>query len=222
MAAAAPGTRFAGHFADPRWMAVPHPQDAEPPSESASRRAVRGDPPHAMRHRTLAYLLGAHVAQGDAAAVDMLTRTDRTSDFAPDTSVFPIGLDRATGGRRLEVLAFEIVSKKRLSVAQRKAKQLVARGVERVFAWVLRSERALEWDRRTGAAQTVEALCRALAVPLDRARRAQILAACLPELRALAKAIETGRRWPTPARVSGTGRGSGARTRRSTPKTNAR
>lgn len=107
------------------------------------------DPPHAMRHLTLAYLLGAHVASGHAAAVDMLTRTDETSDFAPDASVFPVGSDPATDGRRLEVLAFEIVSKQRLSVATRKAKKLVSRGVDRVFALVLRRERALEWDRRT-------------------------------------------------------------------------
>ncbi len=107
------------------------------------------DPPHAMRHLTLAYLLGAHVAPGYAAAIDMLTRADRTSDFAPDASVFPVGTDPETGGRRLEVLAFEIVSKQRLSVAKRKAKKLVARGVDRVFALALKSNRALEWDRRT-------------------------------------------------------------------------
>ncbi len=107
------------------------------------------EPPHAMRHLTLAYLLGAHVAPGYAAAIDMLTRVDKTSDFAPDASVFPVGTDPETGGRRLEVLAFEIVSKQRLSVAKKKAKKLVARGVERVFALALASNRAVEWDRRT-------------------------------------------------------------------------
>lgn len=107
------------------------------------------DPPHAMRHLTLAYLLGAHVAPGYTAAIDMLTRTDATSDFAPDASVFPSEPDSETGGRRLEVLAFEVVSTQRLSAAKRKAKKLVSRGVERVFALALKSNRALEWDRRT-------------------------------------------------------------------------
>ena len=107
------------------------------------------DPPHAMRHLTLAYLLGAHVAPGYTAAIDMLTRTDLTSDFAPDASVFPVGADPETGGRRLEVLAFEIVSKQRLSVARTKARKLAARGVERVFALSLKSNRAVEWDRKT-------------------------------------------------------------------------
>jgi hypothetical protein len=246
------------------------------------------DPPHAMRHLTLAYLLGAHVAPGHVAAVDMLTRTDRTSDFAPDASVFPIGLDPATGGRRVEVLAFEIVSKQRLSVAKRKAKKLVARGVERVFALVLRRERALEWDRRTGdwrplhldeqivhrslaaplpvralldsaraddavlaalearrpdliarieargralgrteganagaregVTQTVEALCRVLAIRVSATRAAWLASASLQELRAVAHAIETDRRWPRTKRAAG----PHARRRRSIPKPKAR
>ncbi|MFO0708783.1 MAG: Uma2 family endonuclease [Sandaracinus sp.] len=250
------------------------------------------DPPHAMRHLTLAYLLGAHVAPGHVAAVDMLTRTDRTSDFAPDVSVFPAGIDQATGGRRLEVLAFEIVSKQRLSAARRKAKKLVARGVERVFALVLRRERALEWDRGTGdwrplhldeqivhrslaaplpvralldtaradeavlaalgarrpdliarieararalgrregvadgareaergaVRQTVEALCRVLAIRVSPTRAAWLASASLQELRAVAQAIETDRRWPRTKRAAG----PHARRRRSIPKPKAR
>lgn len=128
------------------------------------------DPPHAMRHLTLAYLLGAHVAPGYAAAIDMLTRTDETSDFAPDASVFPAGIDPETGGRRLDVLAFEIVSKQRLSLTKRKARKLVARGVERVFALVLTKNRALEWDRRTDAFRPIhldeEIVHPSLAAPL--------------------------------------------------------
>lgn len=242
------------------------------------------DPPHAMRHLTLAYLLGAHVAPGYAAAVDMLTRTDRTSDFAPDASVFPVGTDPGTGGRRLEVIAFEIVSRQRLVVAKRKAKKLVARGVERVFALALRRERALEWDRRTGdwrplhldeqivhdcfaaplpiralldtaradeavldalearrpdliarieargrergqmegaeraTKETIEALCRVLGITLDDARATRIAEAALPELRELARAIETERRWPSPERP----RRAHARRKRSIPKPKAR
>ncbi len=107
-------------------------------------------PPHATRHLTLAYLLGAHVAPGFVAALDMLTRTSEISDFAPDASVYPAGADPETGGRRLEVLAFEIVSEQPLAVPTRKARQLVGRGVERVIALVLAKNRALEWDGRLG------------------------------------------------------------------------
>lgn len=104
------------------------------------------DPPHARRHAELAYVLGAHIAPGYVSALDMLTRTDARSDFAPDASVYPEAKDPETGGRRLEVLAFEVVSTQRLAVATRKARALAARGVRRVFALVLSKDKALEWD----------------------------------------------------------------------------
>src|SRR5688572_11201864 len=51
--------------------------------------APPADEPHATAHIDLAYLLRAHVAPGYRGAVDMLTRTSHTSDFAPDASVYP-------------------------------------------------------------------------------------------------------------------------------------
>src|SRR5580700_11639282 len=47
------------------------------------------DPEHATKHIEVAAVVKAHVAKGYTAAVDMLTRTSKTSDFAPDVSVFP-------------------------------------------------------------------------------------------------------------------------------------
>ena len=117
--------------------------------EGRLRLVAGAEPPHATRHLALAYVLGAHVGRGFEAAVDLLTRTSATSNFAPDASIYPSGRDPKTGGRKLEVLAFEIVSKQRLSVASRKAKQLVRRGVRRVFALVVARDRLLEWDRET-------------------------------------------------------------------------
>ena len=108
------------------------------------------DPPHARHHAQLAYLLQAHAAPGFVAAVDMLTRTSAVSDFAPDASIYPEGPDSETGGRRLEVVAFEVVSAQRLAVPTKKARELSRRGVGRVFALVLSRKRALEWDRRVG------------------------------------------------------------------------
>jgi hypothetical protein len=109
---------------------------AEPPA----------DEPNATLHVTLAHILAAHLALGFSAAVDMLTRTSRTSDFAPDASVYPSARDPVTGGRQLEELAFEIVSKQRMSVATRKARELVRRGVRRVFCISVRRGELLEWS----------------------------------------------------------------------------
>lgn len=128
------------------------------------------DPPHAEHHARLVYLLAAHVAPGFVATVDMLTRTSPVSDFAPDASIYPEGPDAKTGGRRLEVMAFEVVSKQALAVPAKKAKELSRRGVERVFALVLSRQRALEWDRRVGRFRPmhpdehIEAPC--LAIPI--------------------------------------------------------
>ena len=113
-------------------------------------KVAGADPPHATEHMRLAYVLAAHVAPGFRGAVDMLTRTSADSDFAPDASVYPEGPDTETGGRRLEVLAFEVVASQRLSVPTKKARELAARGVTRIFALVLTRRRALEWDHQAG------------------------------------------------------------------------
>jgi hypothetical protein len=107
------------------------------------------DPPHAGRHSKVSALLEIYAAPEFKAASDMLTRTSATSDFAPDASIYPRAVDPVTGGRQIEELAFEIVSKTRLSRATRKAAKLTKRGVRRVFAIDLKRERALEWSRVT-------------------------------------------------------------------------
>jgi Uma2 family endonuclease len=105
--------------------------------------------PHATVHLTLAYLLAAHVGEGFVAAVDMLTRTSDDSDFAPDASVYPEARDPRTGGRQLEELAFEIASTQPLDSAGEKARELVRRGVRRVFCIGVKHRRVLEWSRDT-------------------------------------------------------------------------
>jgi Uma2 family endonuclease len=122
------------------------------------------DEPHATEHFALGYLLAAHVGVRYRGAVDMLTRTSETSDYAPDASVFPADPDPETGGRRLEELAFEIdrsaegaphwgplvgeiASTQSRASATRKARGLAGRGVRRVFCLDLRGRRVLEWDR---------------------------------------------------------------------------
>jgi Uma2 family endonuclease len=103
--------------------------------------------PHGAAHSALDALVRAHRADGYAVAVDMLTRTSRRDDVAPDISVYPAARDPETGGRRLEELAFEIVSTESLAHAAAKAAKLAARGVRRVFAIDVERARALEWSR---------------------------------------------------------------------------
>jgi Uma2 family endonuclease len=105
------------------------------------------DEPHGTRHSKISALVEAHVASDFDVASDMLTRTSRTSDVAPDVSVFPSARDPDTGRRQLEQLAFEVVSTESLGHAGRKAATLTARGVRRVFAIDVERARALEWSR---------------------------------------------------------------------------
>ena len=68
------------------------------------------EPPHATRHSQLDYVLRAKVAAGFTTASDLLTRVDKDSDFATDGAIVREGIDRNTGARYLEELAFEVVS----------------------------------------------------------------------------------------------------------------
>jgi Uma2 family endonuclease len=108
------------------------------------------DPPHGMRQAKLAALVEAHAADDFLVAVEMLTRTSKTNDFAPDVSVFPLAKDPVTGRRQLEHLAFEVVSTQSLKRAGDKAAKLRARGVRRVFGIDVERGRALEWSTVLG------------------------------------------------------------------------
>jgi Uma2 family endonuclease len=129
--------------------------------------------PHAERNSKLAALLEAHVTEDFNVAVDLLTRTDELSNFAPDASVYPAARDPETGGRQLEHLAFEVVSTETLGHAATKAVLLVERGVRRVFALDVEGQRVLEWSRKKGAWRKVKAgsvladPCFAVPLPVD-------------------------------------------------------
>src|SRR5580693_1472800 len=107
------------------------------------------DEPHGTYHSKLAALLEAHVIGDYNVAVDMLTRTSKKNDMAPDASVFPAARDPRTGGRRLEELAFEVVSTETLGHAAKKARALTARGVRRVLAVDIEHKRVLAWSSGT-------------------------------------------------------------------------
>lgn len=163
------------------------------------------EPPHASRHSKIAALLEAHVAEGYDATVDMLTRTSEKNDFAPDASVYRTEPDELTGERRLEELAFEVVSTQTLRDAGRKAAELCRRGVRRVFAIDVERRRALEWSTRTAGWQILASTGvledPALAVPLpvaalvDTAKADDAVAAALLARKnpVLMQALETSR-----------------------------
>jgi flagellar biosynthesis/type III secretory pathway protein FliH len=168
------------------------------------------DRSHGTKHGQVTVVVCAHVAEGYDVAVDMLTRTSKTSDFAPDVSVFPSAPDPRTKGRQLEELAFEVASKQSLSVPTNKARKLVARGVRRVFCVLLKKGRLLEWSRATDGWATVPetssiqdaCLVRPLPVAalLDAARADEEVAEALlvkrplPIRRALSESKAEGRR----------------------------
>ena len=116
--------------------------------------AAPADEPHGRRHLEVGYVVNAHVAKSHTAAVEMLTRTDDASDFAPDVSVYPTART-PTGRRQLEELAFEVASEQSLSVPTRKARELARRGVRRVFCILVKQGRVLEWSRETDGWKTV-------------------------------------------------------------------
>jgi hypothetical protein len=113
------------------------------------------DPPHGERHLQLAALIEAHTEF--EAAADLLTRTSKVADIAPDVSVYPDAPHPETGGRQLEQLAFEIVSTQSLGRATVKAVKLTARGVRRVFAIDVERSRVLEWSTDRGTWHELDA-----------------------------------------------------------------
>ena len=129
------------------------------------------DPPHAERHVTISVLLATHARDDFKVAIDMLTRTSKLDDIAPDVSVFPRAPDPVTGRRSLEQLAFEIVSTESMSHATTKAAKLAGRGVRRVFAIDIQRARVVEWSRELASWTVLDVGGRiedpALAVPVS-------------------------------------------------------
>ena len=128
------------------------------------------DAPHGTSRATLASLLVSHVAPGFAVACELLTRTSRLDDIAPDVSVFPAAPHPVTGRRQLQQLAFEVVSTQRLAGAAGKAAKLAGRGVRRVFAVDVQHTQVLEWSAARNRWEALPAaghiVDSALAVPL--------------------------------------------------------
>lgn len=103
-------------------------------------------PPHGDTHCELDYVVRAHVRLGYISSTDLLTRTGAESDFATDTCVRKAGVNRETGQRWLEELAFEVVYTQSTKDITERAEDLTARGVRRLFAVFVKERAVKEWS----------------------------------------------------------------------------
>jgi Uma2 family endonuclease len=159
MGAAAPAMRCPGKDEEPgsaRRPAQPRPAvDERLIAPGARYEVLNGkllfvppaDEPHGTAHMDLATVLRVHATGDYRGAVDMLTRTKEVGDHAPDASIYPSERDPVTGGRKLEELAFEIVSEQAIRVSTGKARDYIERGVRRVFCVDVGKRRVLEWSQ---------------------------------------------------------------------------
>ncbi|MBK8256462.1 MAG: Uma2 family endonuclease [Polyangiaceae bacterium] len=109
--------------------------------------------PHANAHSRINHVIQASVKAPYEVAIDMLTRVNAASDFAPDVSVYEPIFDAKTGkktGRKLEEIAFEVVDRQSQRVPTIKAIDLVRRGVRRVFCLVVKDQQICEWSASLG------------------------------------------------------------------------
>ena len=114
-------------------------------------RTMGANPPHATQHVRVAHVFEGCLAPGYVAAVDMLTRSKKEPDAAPDVRVFPEEADPVTGKRQLEEIAFEVCDSESEQHLTAKVRALAMRGVRRLF-YIRVSDRAVhEWQRATGA-----------------------------------------------------------------------
>lgn len=117
--------------------------------QGSRMQASPARPPHADRHFTIDYVLGAHLAPGYVGATDLLTRWSSEDDYATDTSVRREGIDEATGERHLEEMAFEVAYAQRRADLESRARLMSQRGVRRLFAVFVKDGTVEEWSRET-------------------------------------------------------------------------
>jgi Uma2 family endonuclease len=105
---------------------------------------------HATVHSNVDFVIRAHTRPSYRVAVDMLTRSNRFSDTAPDIAVFPEARDPVMGGRQVEHIAIEVRDTQSFSDVTAKTRLLHQRGVRRVVCLDLPKSRVLEWNATQG------------------------------------------------------------------------
>jgi hypothetical protein len=98
------------------------------------RKVLPAEPPHADEQCRIASVIATNVAPGYAASTELLTRVDEEADFATDACIRKLGRDPATGARHVEELSFEVKHTQSSAEITQRARQLIRRGVRRVFA----------------------------------------------------------------------------------------
>jgi hypothetical protein len=141
-------------FCRPGWGSFPGVDDRLVEAEVTRDEIIGGhrivaspaQPPHAIQHARLDYVLQARVSPGHIAATDLLTRHDLESDFATDACIYKAGVDPETGARYLEEIAFEVVSEQNERWVTEKARRMHRRGVRRIFTVWVKTQRVCEWS----------------------------------------------------------------------------
>jgi hypothetical protein len=153
----APGISSHGAYAPGRHDRLPAVDDRIVAPESRAEiidnhvyRTMGANQPHGVQHFDAAGLFSGVLADGYSGAIDMLTRTDESTDTAPDISVFPSAPDPSTGGRQLEEIALEVLDTEQLSHATRKTEKYAERGVRRIFALRVTNRMVYEWNHEHG------------------------------------------------------------------------
>jgi hypothetical protein len=127
--------------------AVPAVDDRAVESETGTemirgeiRRALPALPPHADEQCRIATVIGTNVVPGYAASTELLTRVADDSDFATDACIRKVGIDPGTRSRYLEEISFEVKHRQSNADMMARARQLIGRGVRRVFAIHVRED----------------------------------------------------------------------------------
>jgi hypothetical protein len=157
-----PGSTWGGSSARTGAGVAPDEHLVEPETrwevvQGARMQASPARPPHADRHFTIDYVLGASLASGYVGATDLLTRWSSDNDYATDTSVRRAGIDDTTGERYLEEMAFEVAYAQRRGDLEGRARLLSRRGVRRIFAVFVKEGTVEEWSRATETWQVLGA-----------------------------------------------------------------
>ena len=109
--------------------------------------------PHGDMHVRIIHAIEASVTSDFVASADLLTRFGPDSDFATDVCVRRRGIDPKTGDRFLEEVCFEVVYTQSMSDITRRAEDVIACGVRRIFAIAVKAigsgDKALLDERAT-------------------------------------------------------------------------
>ena len=118
------------------------PESGQEMFDGEVREASPAGPKHSRQHHQVECVIGAYLAPGHGADIDLLTRQALPHNFASDTSIRRNGIDPETGDRYLEELAFEIQSTQSSEDLEERARIMAARGVRRIFAIPVRGDDA--------------------------------------------------------------------------------